>query len=135
MITRILIIFLFITTYSLYSQVLPGEPVVGYPKGTTAQITSITTTESVIAYSTDEKIFYYYDGTKWVKLFSENSKVIVDNELFFEDANYYYVSVRINSTDWMVSRFSRTNLNDEAFAMGSGTQPADQATVIGLTYS
>ena len=117
------------------SQVLPGEPVGGYPKGTTAQITAITTIESVIAYSTDEKLFYYYDGTKWVKLFSENSKIIVDNELFFEDSNYYYISVRINSTDWMVSRFSRTNLNDETFAMGTGTQPADLATISGLTFS
>ncbi len=129
-----ILFFLFVIT-SAYAQVLPGEPVGGYPKGTTAQITALTTVESIIAYSTDEKIFYYYDGTKWVKLFSENSKVIVDNELFFEDTNYYYISVRINSSDWMVSRFSKTDLNDEAFAMGNGTQPNSLATITALTFS
>ncbi len=131
------LIFLLLIIAPLYitAQVLPSEVVGGYPKGTTAQIIATTTVESVIAYSTDEKIFYYYDGTTWVKLFSENTQIIVDNELFFEDTNYFYVSVRINATDWMVSRFSRTDLNDEAFAMGTGAQPADLTTITGLTFS
>ncbi len=51
------------------SQVLPGVPVAGFPSGTTAQINAITSpVESVIAYSTDEKLFYYFDGTNWVQL-------------------------------------------------------------------
>ncbi|WP_299840325.1 hypothetical protein [uncultured Tenacibaculum sp.] len=129
------ILFFLLVITSASAQVLPSEPVGGYPKGTTAQITALTTVESIIAYSTDEKIFYYYDGTKWVKLFSENSKVIVDNELFFEDTNYYYISVKINSSDWMVSRFSKTDLNDEAFAMGNGTQPSSLVTITALTFS
>ncbi|WP_075344597.1 hypothetical protein [Tenacibaculum agarivorans] len=132
---NVLFCLFFFTFFSIEGQVLPGEPVGGYPKGTTAEITALTTTESIMAYSTNEKIFYYYDGSKWVKLFSDNTKVIVDNELFFEDSNYYYVSVRINTTDWMVSRFSKTNLNDETFAMGTGTQPNDLTTITGLTYS
>ncbi|CAL2055226.1 hypothetical protein [Tenacibaculum sp. 190524A05c] len=131
---QIFFIIVFIS-FSVTSQVLPGEPVGGYPKGTTAQITALTTVESIIAYSTDEKIFYYYDGTNWIKLFSDNTKVVVDNELFFENTNYYYISVRINTTSWMVSRFSKTDLNDETFSMGTGTQPTDLTTITGLTFS
>ncbi|AUC14584.1 hypothetical protein BTO06_05285 [Tenacibaculum sp. SZ-18] len=116
-------------------QVLPGEPVAGFPRATTAQIQAISTIESLIVYSTDEKIFYYYDGSKWVKLFSENSKVIVDNELFFEDSNYYYISVRINTTSWMVTRLSRISLNDETYSSGTGTQPTDLTTITALTFS
>jgi hypothetical protein len=131
----LLLLILLLASFASESQVLPGEPVGGFPKGTTAQIQAISTIESLIAYSTDEKIFYYYDGSKWVKLFSENSKVIVDNELFFEDSNYYYISVRINTTSWMVTRLSRTNLNDETFSMGTGTQPTDLTAITALTFS
>ncbi|SNR16350.1 hypothetical protein [Tenacibaculum jejuense] len=63
------------------SQVLPGVPVSGFPSGTTAQIQAISSpVESVIAYSTDEKIFYYYEGTNWIPLNNPNSlKVVVLN--------------------------------------------------------
>ncbi|WP_299683469.1 hypothetical protein [uncultured Tenacibaculum sp.] len=66
-----LIIFLF-SIISINSQVFSGTPVSGFPSGTTAQITSIgSPVEATIAYSTDEKIFYYYDGINWVALRSE----------------------------------------------------------------
>ncbi|WP_157811746.1 hypothetical protein [Tenacibaculum sp. SZ-18] len=129
------LLIIILASFKMEGQVLPGEPVAGFPRATTAQIQAISTIESLIVYSTDEKIFYYYDGSKWVKLFSENSKVIVDNELFFEDSNYYYISVRINTTSWMVTRLSRISLNDETYSSGTGTQPTDLTTITALTFS
>ncbi len=64
----IFIHFIFLTT--LYSQVLPGTPVSGFPKATTSEITALNPPEAFIAFSTDEKIFYYYDGTNWNPLIS-----------------------------------------------------------------
>ncbi|CAL2075400.1 hypothetical protein [Tenacibaculum sp. 190524A05c] len=64
----LILLFLFISV-SINAQVFPGTPVSGFPSGTTAQITAVTgPVEATIAYSTDEKIFYYYDGTNWVAL-------------------------------------------------------------------
>ncbi len=66
--SAILIIFLFAIT-SLKAQVFPGTPVAGFPSGTTAQITSVPSpVEGTVAYSTDEKILYYYNGTNWVTM-------------------------------------------------------------------
>ncbi len=87
-----------------------------------------------ILYNISEEEIFMFNGSNWVKILSDNSKDVVDNELFFEDTNYYYVSVRMNTTDWMVSRYSKTDLNIEDVSMGSGSQPADLTTVTGLTY-
>ncbi|WP_299713237.1 hypothetical protein [uncultured Tenacibaculum sp.] len=72
---------LLLLSIALNSQVLSGVPVSGFPSGTTAQIQAITSpVESVITYSTNEKIFYYYNGTNWVPLNNPNSlKVVVLN--------------------------------------------------------
>ncbi|WP_442266865.1 hypothetical protein ACSIGC_03965 [Tenacibaculum sp. ZS6-P6] len=65
----LLLLFLFSSSVFLEAQVFPGTPVSGFPSGTTAQITSVSSpVEAVIAYSTDEKIFYYFDGTSWIAL-------------------------------------------------------------------
>lgn len=48
----------------------PSAPVTGFPTGTTAQITSLTVPQGFIAFSTDESIFYYYNGTSWSSLSS-----------------------------------------------------------------
>ncbi|SNR15356.1 hypothetical protein [Tenacibaculum jejuense] len=61
-----------ISSITTEAQVFPGSPVSGFPSGTTAQITSVASpVEATIAYSTDEKIFYYYDGTNWIALRSD----------------------------------------------------------------
>ena len=79
---RIIVLFtLLLLSIALNSQVLSGVPVSGFPSGTTAQIQAITSpVESIITYSTNEKIFYYYNGTNWVPLNNPNSlKVVVLN--------------------------------------------------------
>ncbi len=66
---KYLALLLFLMCFSLRAQVFPGTPVNGFPSGTTAQITTVPSpVEATIAYSTDEKIFYYYDGTNWIPL-------------------------------------------------------------------
>jgi len=118
-----------------FSQVNPFDTI-GVP--TTSTLTNITTgtgyTQGNIMYVEDESNYYFFDGIKWTRILNEDSKTIVENELFFEDTNFYYVSTKINTTNWMVSRFSKTNFNIENFAMGSGTQPSDLPTITSLTY-
>ncbi len=66
-------LFLLFISVSVNSQVFPGTPVSGFPSGTTAQINAVSNpVEGTIAYSTDEKIFYYYDGTNWISLNSSS---------------------------------------------------------------
>jgi hypothetical protein len=65
----LLTILFFCSFLHIQSQVFPGTPVSGFPSGTTADINAIASpVTATIAFSTDEKIFYYYDGTKWVAL-------------------------------------------------------------------
>jgi len=64
-----LLILSFLFPYIVAAQVLPAgaTPVSGLPQGTTAQITAVTTAlQGFMAYSTDERIIYYYDGTAWI---------------------------------------------------------------------
>ncbi|AUC15325.1 hypothetical protein BTO06_09300 [Tenacibaculum sp. SZ-18] len=62
----ILLSLLLIGSLTLSSQVLPGVPVSGFPSGTTAQIQAITNPiESIIAYSTNDKKFFYFNGSEW----------------------------------------------------------------------
>lgn len=66
---RILLIISLLCINNIYSQVFPGTPVSGLPSGTTAQINSIPSpVEGTVAYSTNERILYYYNGTNWVNL-------------------------------------------------------------------
>ncbi len=129
---------LFISFTPFFAQLDAGS-VMGIPS--TPQLTDLTgapVTEVFrkgnFAFVEDQNTFYFYDGTQWVSILDTNSKTIVENELFFEDSNFYYVSVIVNTTNWMVSRFSRTDLNTEAFSMGNGAQPSDLATISGLTF-
>ncbi len=86
-----------------------------------------------IAYADDQKSLYIYDGTNWIKLL-DNSPVIT-NETLVEDADYIYVSVRISTNDWMVTRFHRNDINAETSAMGTGAQPTTLAAISALTYN
>lgn len=102
-----------------------------------ANLTDLTSLTGVnkgsIAYADDQKSLYIYDGTNWIKLL-DNSPVIT-NETLVEDANYIYVSVRISTNDWMVTRFHRNDINAETSAMGTGTQPTTLAAISALTYN
>ncbi|TCP21318.1 hypothetical protein EV195_1209 [Tenacibaculum skagerrakense] len=67
---KYLLFFFFLFSFlKINGQVFPGTPVSGFPSGTTAQINAIANpVTATLAYSTDEKVFYYYDGTDWVAL-------------------------------------------------------------------
>ncbi len=65
---RIVVLLMLACSTYIFGQVLPGTPVSGFPSGTTAQIKTLTPPEGIVAYSTDEKIFYYYNGTTWLSL-------------------------------------------------------------------
>lgn len=130
-------LFLFLKL-SLSAQVDEGS-VMGIP--ITPQLTDLTGTPATVVFQKgsfvfveDQNTFYYYDGSNWVSILNGNNKNVITNELFFEDTNFYYVSVIVNGTNWMVSRFSKTDLNTEAFSMGTGLQPNDLATITSLIY-
>ncbi|WP_157811747.1 hypothetical protein [Tenacibaculum sp. SZ-18] len=70
---RIVFVIIFAYCFSGFSQVFPGTPVSGFPSGTTTEITNTTNpVEATIAYSTNEKIFYYYNGNTWIPFFTSS---------------------------------------------------------------
>ncbi|MCH2035306.1 MAG: hypothetical protein MK202_17490 [Tenacibaculum sp.] len=69
------IVFIIIIAYCStgFSQVFPGTPVSGFPSGTTTEITNTpNAVEATIAYSTNERMFYYYNGSAWVPFFNSS---------------------------------------------------------------
>lgn len=99
------------------------------------ELTNITTaTTGSIAYVNDiSKDLYIYNGTDWIKVL-DNSPVIT-NETIVENTDYIYVSVLIDATDWMVTRYHRADINTETNAMGTGTQPTTLVAIAALTYN
>ncbi len=73
---KIIIYVLFFTTVlTINAQVFPGTPVSGFPSGTTAEIIAFPNPlQGLVAYSTNEHVFYYYDGgtSSWVRLGNDN---------------------------------------------------------------
>ncbi|SNR15359.1 hypothetical protein [Tenacibaculum jejuense] len=71
---KILVLLILISTYqNIFSQVFPDIPVSGLPSGTTAQILATPSpVEGVMAYSTDQRIIYYFDGINWVSTSGSN---------------------------------------------------------------
>lgn len=72
------IVFIIIIAYCStgFSQVFPGTPVSGFPSGTTTEITNTPNpVEATIAYSTNERIFYYYNGSAWVPFFTSSQNL------------------------------------------------------------
>lgn len=101
-----------------------------------SELTSIVTpAKGSIAFSDADNSIYVYDetNTRWVKVL-DNSPVIT-NEVLVEDDDYIYVSVFINSTDWMVTRYHKNDINAETTAMGSGVQPTTLVVIAALTYN
>lgn len=100
-------------------------------------LTDITSLTSVntgsVAYVNDQKSIYIYNGTNWIKIL--NNAPVITNETLVEDTNYIYVSVKINTNDWMVTRFHRSDINTETSAMGNGTQPTTLVAISALTYN
>lgn len=74
-----------------------------------------------------------WNGTAWSNGAWPSN--IITNELCFQDDDYYYVSLLINTTDWEVTRYTKADINIEQKATGTGTQPDDITDVSGLTYN
>lgn len=132
---KLTIPFVMLLCMSISAQVDPSS-VMGIPSTTTlTDVTSQTGfSEGNLVYVTDVNKIYIFDGTQWVEMLDSTARNTITNELYFEDATYYYVSVVVNASDWMVTRYDRSNINTEDNAMGTGAQPSDLATVSGLTY-
>lgn len=130
------IFFIVVILYSLNTLAqLDNSSLLGMPVVTNlSEITSLTgVTKGAVAYVDNEKSLYIYNGTNWVKIL-DNSPIIT-NEILVEDANYIYVSVRINTNNWMVTRFHRNDINTETNAMGTGAQPTILTAISALTYN
>ncbi|WP_299683481.1 PA14 domain-containing protein [uncultured Tenacibaculum sp.] len=70
---KLTFVYLVFFTTIINAQVFPGVPVSGLPSGTTAQIIATPSpVEGVMAYSTDQRIIYYYNGTNWVSTSGAN---------------------------------------------------------------
>ena len=104
---KIIILLVFFSTIYTYAQVFAGTPVSGFPSGTTAEITALSpATQGIVAYSTDEKIFYYYDGTSWLSLRSPlNSAKIFYPPSVAIDASTTGTGRTINLYNEYVSQF------------------------------
>ena len=74
-----------------------------------------------------------WNGTAWSNGAWPSNKVT--NELCFQNDDYYYVSLLINTTNWEVTRYTKADINIEEKATGTGTQPNDITDVTGLTYN
>jgi len=77
--------------------------------------------------------FYYWNGTQWANIATKVRKV--DNELYFEDTNFRYISLRVNTTDWEVIRYSKISINTEAYTSGTGAQPSVLTDIQALTFN
>lgn len=131
-----LLIFLLTASFSIEAQIDPNS-LMGLP--TVPTLGDVNTLTGVnpgnIVYIEDINKIYTFNGTAWVEILDETKKIIAENELLFEDVNYYYVSIIINTSDWMVTRFNKANINDEGNASGTGTQPNTLVACTGLTYN
>ena len=125
------------TTYlSAFSQVEPGL-LFSIKTATSAEITNIPLDqmeEGTLVYDSDQKSLLVFNDTEWVTIPNASEKTTISNELFFEDTNYYYISMSKNSSSWIVTRYSRANPNLEARATGTNAQPSTLADCVPLTY-
>lgn len=105
---------------------------------TTAQIQTIISDSSAAEgdiYHDSQTDAYYIGTTSGALNFLSNFKLKqVSNELTFEDANYYYVSMQIGVGDYKVVRYDKLDVNIEEVSVGTGVQPASLVAVQGLVY-
>ncbi|MEN8856705.1 MAG: hypothetical protein ABF260_01385 [Flavobacteriaceae bacterium] len=100
-----------------------------------------TPTDGMLVYGSTNKNAYLRADGNWKPLLAYNS---VSNELFFDGEDegsttyddFYYVSF-VSNDSWKVIRYSKTDVNDEKEASGSGAanQPITIAAVTALAYN
>ena len=129
----VLIVFLFFSL-NVASQ-LDADSLMGIPTATDLNelITITSPRKGSIAYVDSEKSLYIYNDANWVRIL-DNSPVIT-NEILLEDDDYIYISVFIDATSWMVTRYHKNDINTETSAMGTGAQPISLLAITALTYN
>ena len=78
----------------------------------------------------------YYLGTTSgaLHLVSDFRVKKVSNEQCYQDVNFYYVTMKINTNEYKVVRYDKTDINVEEVSEGVGAQPNNLITVQGLVY-
>lgn len=131
---KITLIVLMLLSYVGFSQV-DSSSLMGIPMVTNlSEITTLTAVnKGQVAYVDAEKSLYIYNGTDWAKILDNSPKIT--NETLREDSNFIYVSVKIETNNWMVTRYHKNDINVETIAMGVGVQPTTLSSVSSLTYN
>lgn len=129
-----LILIFFMLPFLGFSQIDEGN-LMGMPRATTiSELNNIQSPDTgSIAYVDDEKSIYLFDSQKWIRLLSNSP--LITNELIFDNEDFIYVSVVVNDTNWLVTRYHKDDINTETIALGSGSQPASLPEVAGLSYN
>lgn len=85
-------------------------------------------------YLDENGVIYIGLQTGSLSLLSDFKPKDISNELLFEDNNYFYISMLVANTDYLVVRMDKSDVNIEGRASGAGAQPMDLASVQSLTY-
>ena len=137
---------------------LTANSLFALPRVTDTELSTITSpNEGSVIYNTSQQSVWFRNGTSWqvmvpIKSLTTSDPFLtitttntdfeiatnfkdVNAELLFEDANYCYVSMTENTSDFVVIRYDKTDVNIEQRAAGTGAQPNTLAQVQGLTYN
>jgi len=115
------------------AQIDPGLLVSIHSVADTAAMNQIVAIEEgSLIYNVADKSLYVWGGSTWVANYKYS---VVENELFLEDDDFFYISLKIGVNGYKVVRYDRSDLNTEAISEGLGVQPTDLTTIQNLTYN
>ncbi len=132
---KVLYIFSFLIFLTFYSnaQINPGLLVNIHSVPDTVTMNQIVgAEEGSLIYNIGDKSLYLWEGSAWKATYKYS---VVENEIFLEDDDYFYVSLKIRMNEYKVVRYDRNDVNAEAVSKGTGTQPTDLISVQSLTYN
>ena len=102
--------------------------------GVTASTSVTTPAAGMVVYDNTSNNMLVYNGTDWVESFNK----VVTDEMIFDGTDegsgtyndYFYVSMQINGA-WQVTRYSRSNVNEEQIAnVGNNSSQSTQPTTV-----
>lgn len=121
-------LFLFMNMYSLQAQ----------NSYTSTQINTIISDSSAgegdLYYDMDNDLYYLGVTDGSLTILSDFQPTKISNDLYFEDDDYMFVSMKVGNDDYKVVRYTKTDINEEKEAIGTGVQPSDLVSVQALTY-
>jgi len=124
---------LMIITLGVNAQINPQSLVsIHEVSDTTVMNQIIAVANGSLIYNNDDESIYVWQGKNWIP---STNYTEIDNEIFLEDDDYFYVSLKVGSGSFKVVRYDRSDHNQEAVSEGSGTQPIDLISVQSLTYN